>query len=83
MVTEIKIILEDGSSNKAKGNCFEELVRNLLSIHQYKVRQNLRFTGMEIDLLAEHKQRQNETLYQFQISSMVFVVKWLKRYAAR
>jgi len=54
MISEIKIILEDGSSNKAKGNCFENLVRNLLSRHSYKIRQNLRFTGMELDLLAEH-----------------------------
>ena len=63
MKTEIKIILEQGSSNKAKGNCFEDLIRNLLSIHQYKIRQNIRFTGMEIDLLAEHKQRKEEILY--------------------
>lgn len=54
MITEIKIILEDGSSNKAKGNCFEDLIRNLLSRHSYKIRQNIRFTGMELDLLAEH-----------------------------
>jgi hypothetical protein len=54
MISEIKIILEEGSSNKAKGNCFEDLVGNLLSRHSYKVRKNLRFTGMELDLLAEH-----------------------------
>ncbi len=61
--TEIKIILEGGSSNKAQGSCFEDLIRNLLSTHQYKIRQNIRFTGMELDLLAEHKQRTNEILY--------------------
>lgn len=63
MKTEIKIILEEGSSNKAKGNCYEDLIRNLLEVHQYKIRQNIRFTGMELDLLAEHKQRRNEILY--------------------
>lgn len=63
MKTEINIILEKGSSNKAKGNCFETLIRNVLSTHQYKIRQNLRFTGMELDLVAEHKQRKNEVLY--------------------
>lgn len=62
MISEIKIVLEDGASNKAKGNCFEDLVRNLLSRHSYKIRQNLRFTGMELDLLAEHNY-ENTTLY--------------------
>jgi len=63
MKKEIKIILEEGASNKAKGNCFETLIRNLLSIHQYEIKQNLRFTGMELDLIAEHKHKTNEKLY--------------------
>lgn len=62
MISEIKIILEDGSSNKAKGNCFESLVRNLLTIHQYDIRDNINFSGMEIDLVAEHKHNK-ESLY--------------------
>jgi hypothetical protein len=60
--TEIKIILPKDASNKAKGNCFEDLTRNLLSVHQYKISQNINFSGMEIDLIAEHKHKQ-ETLY--------------------
>ena len=63
MKNEIKIILKEGESNKATGTCFEALVRNLLSIHQYVIKQNIRFTGMEIDLLAEHKHKKNEMLY--------------------
>lgn len=63
MKSEIRIILEEGSSNKAKGNCFEALIRNLLSFHQYEIKQNIRFTGMELDLIAEHKHRNNEKLY--------------------
>ena len=62
MKSEIKIILEDGSSNKAKGNCFEALIRNLLSLHQYEIKGNINFSGMEIDLVAEHKHNQ-ESLY--------------------
>ena len=62
MISEIKIILEEGSSNKAKGNCFEALIRNLLSIHHYEVRGNINFAGMEIDLVAEHKHNK-ESLY--------------------
>ncbi|MCZ8196999.1 MAG: AAA family ATPase, partial [Flavobacterium sp.] len=62
MKTEIKIILEEGSSNKAKGNCFEVLIRNLLAIHQYDIRGNINFSGMEIDLIAKHKHK-DEILY--------------------
>lgn len=62
MVSEIKIILEDGASNKAKGNCFETLIRNLLSLHHYNVRGNINFAGMEIDLVADHKHNK-ESLY--------------------
>ena len=63
MKNEIKIILKEGESNKATGTCFETLIRNLLSIHQYEIKQNIRFTGMEIDLLANHKHKTNEVLY--------------------
>ena len=62
MKSEIKIILEEGSSNKAKGNCFESLIRNLLTLHQYDIRGNINYSGMEIDLVAEHKHNK-ESLY--------------------
>lgn len=62
MKSEIRIILEDGASNKAKGNCFEGLIRNVLNIHQYDIRGNINYSGMEIDLVAEHKHNK-ETLY--------------------
>lgn len=62
MKSEIRIILGEDASNKAKGNCFETLVRNLLSLHQYDIRGNINFAGMEIDLVAEQKHTK-ETLY--------------------
>lgn len=62
MKSEIRIILEDGTSNKAKGNCFETLIRNLLTLHQYDIRGNINFAGMEIDLVAEQRHTK-ETLY--------------------
>jgi hypothetical protein len=62
MKAEIKVILEENASNKAKGNCFEDLVRNLLSINQYEIKQNINFAGLEIDLVAEHKHNR-EQLY--------------------
>jgi hypothetical protein len=62
MKNEIRIILEDEKANKLKGNCFEDLVRNLLSIHHFEIRGNINFSGMEIDLVANHKHT-NESLY--------------------
>jgi hypothetical protein len=62
MKSEVRIILGEGSSNKAKGNCFESLIRNLLAIHQYNISGNINFAGMEIDLVAEHKHTK-ESLY--------------------
>lgn len=62
MRSEIKIILEKGSSNKAKGNCFEELMRRILTMHQYDIKSNINFSGMEIDLVAKHRHN-NESLY--------------------
>lgn len=62
MKAEIKIILEENTSNKAKGNCFEELIRRLLTLHLYEVRGNINFSGMEIDLVADHKHNK-ESLY--------------------
>jgi hypothetical protein len=62
MRSEIKIILEKGSSNKAKGNCFEDLMRRILTTHQYDIKSNINYAGMEIDLVAKHRHN-NETLY--------------------
>jgi hypothetical protein len=62
MKSEIKIILEEGATNKDQGKCFEDLIRNILSSHQYEITSNINFTGMEIDLLAKHTIR-NEILY--------------------
>lgn len=62
MKSQIKILLEPDKSNKAKGNCFENLIRKLVEIHHYNVKGNINFVGMEIDLVAEHKHKR-ETLY--------------------
>lgn len=60
MKSQIQILLEEGTSNKAKGNCFEHLVRNLLAIHHYEIRGNINFSGMEIDLMAVHKHTEDK-----------------------
>jgi len=61
MNSEIRIIL-DNNDPYAKGNCFEVLVRNVLESQRYQVEANINYTGMEIDLIAKHMDR-NETAY--------------------
>ncbi len=62
MISEIQILLENEDPYK-KGNCFERLVRDIIEQHRYDVSSNVNYTGMELDLTAVHKDRQNETLY--------------------
>ena len=62
MISEIQIILENENPYK-KGNCFERLVRDIIEQHRYEVSSNVNYTGMELDLTAVHKDRQNESLY--------------------
>ncbi|RZK01562.1 MAG: hypothetical protein EOO46_19935, partial [Flavobacterium sp.] len=60
--SEIRILLNDGASNKMQGETLEKLVKWILHAHQYEVKENLHFTGLEIDLFAKHKHKK-ETLY--------------------
>lgn len=62
MKSEIKIILESYTSFK-QGNCFENMIRDVITLHRYEVKSNVNYTGMEIDLVAEHMDKSNETLY--------------------
>jgi len=62
MKSEIRIVL-DSQSNQKKGSHFERLVRKVIEAHRYEVSSNVNFTGMEIDLIAKHKDRSNEVLY--------------------
>lgn len=41
-------------STTAKGHVLEKLASDLLKVQQYEVTQEIRITGMEIDVLAEH-----------------------------
>jgi len=62
MKKAIKIVLKEGEAQTKAGSIFEELVNSILVNHQYKTIKNVHITGLEIDLLAEHKIR-NEILY--------------------
>ncbi len=62
MKKQIKIILDPETSNSEKGDFFEGLVRRILETQRYDITQRVNFAGMEIDLIAKHKDR-SETAY--------------------
>ena len=62
MKKQIKIILDPESTELQKGDFFEDLVRDIFETQRYNITQRVNFTGMEIDLIAKHKDR-DETAY--------------------
>jgi len=62
MKKQIKIILDPKKSDPQKGDFFEDLVRSIFETQRYDITQRVNFTGMEIDLIAKHKDRA-ETAY--------------------
>lgn len=62
MKKEVKIILEPDVHKSKNGTVFEELIRHILEKQEYKVIKNVLITGLEIDLLAKHRLK-NEVLY--------------------
>jgi Mn-dependent DtxR family transcriptional regulator len=61
MLQEIVIIFDEKNSSK-KGTYFEKLINNIFIQQRYKVQGNVNFTGMEFDLLCQHKDRDNEQI---------------------
>jgi len=62
MKKQIKIILDPKIPDSLKGDFFEDLVRHIFETQRYNTAQRVNFTGMEIDLIAKHKDRA-ETAY--------------------
>jgi hypothetical protein len=62
MLKEIKVLLEEGTHKSKHGSVFENLIRAVLEKDRYNIIQNVHDAGLEIDLLAEHKTK-NEILY--------------------
>ncbi|MFI2956875.1 restriction endonuclease [Priestia sp. JSM ZJ58] len=50
----IEIVVSDNATNTQKGRLLENLGKELLSILQYDVLEEVRITAMEVDLLAKH-----------------------------
>jgi hypothetical protein len=58
MKIEIATLAED--ANKVKGDLLEDLATELLEAYNYKVIKEIKFTGMELDLLCTHRINQKD-----------------------
>lgn len=61
---EILIYANPMNSNHEKGQFFEELVAKILRNQRYKVKERINFTGMEIDLICEHIDRNEKAFVE-------------------
>lgn len=57
MKKKIIIIYNESSDNNKKGEFFEDLVEDIFYSQRYSMQKRVNFTGMEIDLIAHHKDR--------------------------
>lgn len=57
---KIEIATESTDTTQVKGNLLENLAKDLLKSQSYKVEQQVRFTGTEIDLLCKHEYNDKE-----------------------
>ncbi|MBC6309037.1 hypothetical protein HCJ66_05665 [Listeria sp. FSL L7-1582] len=60
----IEIATEQEDSNRDKGVLLEKLGKEILQVLQYEVIEEIRVTGMEVDLLAKHKLTAEEILVE-------------------
>jgi hypothetical protein len=64
MKKKVEIILNPEITQSEKGDFFEGLVRHIFETQRYEITQRVNFTGMEIDLIAKHKDRSENGLYR-------------------
>ncbi len=62
MKKQIKIIFDPQKTDSKKGDFFEDLIRRIFETQRYDITQRVNFAGMEIDLIAKHKDK-SETAY--------------------
>lgn len=63
MKKKVIIIYNESSDNNKKGEFFEDLVEDIFYSQRYSMQKRVNFTGMEIDLIAHHKDRIDEQIY--------------------
>ena len=52
---KIEVAVLENNTTKSKGDLLESLAKKLLESQNYEVEEEIRFTGMEIDLLCKNK----------------------------
>ena len=55
MNTKIEVCIKEEETTTCKGRILEKMVAQVLTCQQYEVTQTVRVTGIEIDVLAQHK----------------------------
>ena len=60
---ELNIIVNKEDNAIKRGDFFEEIVSNIFKTQRYTIKERVNFTGMEIDLIAQHIDRKNEIVY--------------------
>ena len=60
---KVVIIYDEQFDNSKKGEFFESLVADIFFSQRYLINERVNFTGMEIDLIALHRDRINEQIY--------------------
>ena len=60
---ELNIIVNKEDKAIKRGDFFEEIVSNIFKTQRYTIKERVNFTGMEIDLIAQHIDRKNEIVY--------------------
>ena len=55
MITKIEVCIKEEETTTCKGGILEKLIAEVLKCQQYEVTQTVRVTGIEIDVLAQHK----------------------------
>ena len=55
MNTKIEVCIKEEETTTCKGSILEKMVAQVLTCQQYEVTQTVRVTGIEIDVLAQHK----------------------------
>ena len=58
----IEVGTEAEDSKRDRGVLLEKLVKEILQVLQYEVIEEIRITGMEVDLLAKNKETNEEIL---------------------
>ncbi|WP_437609944.1 restriction endonuclease [Sorangium sp. So ce834] len=80
MIKQVRIELSEEHSQKEKGDFLEDMFRTLMEKQRYSVVQRIRFTGTEIDLLCDHRDRSDTALVECK-ARLTVVADDLKNFA--